>query len=408
MKATPHDGPSDLPAEPAAPSRKRPRGRRQIISKVATEMFAERGFDGTSVGDIAERVGISGGAIYRHFSNKEHILQEILADSFVPFVGLLGEVDAPVTPADRVVHILRRTVEETLADAQVVTVYLRERHRLSGEVRTKLRADGREALRNWHQALHAVLPDLTTDEANLRQRVLNGVQVSLATDSHALPAPQLTDLAVGILTAITLAAPQPRAEEPAANAWVIPRTRRQEILDAAASLFQSRGFHGVGVDDIGTAAGITGPTIYGTYTSKLEILIDACDRSLGRIDTFLRPRLVSAGSAEEAVHAVASGLAHAHLDKPAVFALTSREYEALPPDDRARIMRAADDQVQTCANVVAEASGLGENEARSRVLLATSIVHELARFDDRLVPGATALADLLLIALTAAPGTGPA
>lgn len=49
-------------------------------------------------------------------------------------------------------------------------------------------------------------------------------------------------------------------------------TRDRQILDAAARLFYERGFHGVGVDEIGASIGITGPAIYRHFEGKDEIL----------------------------------------------------------------------------------------------------------------------------------------
>ena len=49
-------------------------------------------------------------------------------------------------------------------------------------------------------------------------------------------------------------------------------TRREEILDAAAGLFADRGYHGVSIDDIGAAVGMSGPGIYRHFASKEDIL----------------------------------------------------------------------------------------------------------------------------------------
>jgi AcrR family transcriptional regulator len=48
--------------------------------------------------------------------------------------------------------------------------------------------------------------------------------------------------------------------------------REQKILDAAAAVFYERGFHGVGVDELGKRAGLSGPTLYRYFSSKDEIL----------------------------------------------------------------------------------------------------------------------------------------
>jgi AcrR family transcriptional regulator len=48
--------------------------------------------------------------------------------------------------------------------------------------------------------------------------------------------------------------------------------REQMILEAAATAFYEKGFHGVGVDELGKRAGLTGPTLYRYFSSKEEIL----------------------------------------------------------------------------------------------------------------------------------------
>jgi AcrR family transcriptional regulator len=59
---------------------------REQIRDVALEMFAERGYDGTSLREIAERLGVTKAAVYYHFKTKEDILVSLLED-------FLGQVD---------------------------------------------------------------------------------------------------------------------------------------------------------------------------------------------------------------------------------------------------------------------------------------------------------------------------
>lgn len=62
------------------------------------------------------------------------------------------------------------------------------------------------------------------------------------------------------------------------------RPRRELLLQAAAELFSAKGFHAVGIDDIGAAAGISGPGVYRHFASKQALLEALCDRAL---DTML-------------------------------------------------------------------------------------------------------------------------
>jgi AcrR family transcriptional regulator len=48
--------------------------------------------------------------------------------------------------------------------------------------------------------------------------------------------------------------------------------RREAILGAAVDLFRRRGFHSVGIDEIGIAAGISGPGVYRHFPSKGAVL----------------------------------------------------------------------------------------------------------------------------------------
>ena len=56
------------------------------------------------------------------------------------------------------------------------------------------------------------------------------------------------------------------------------RVRRDQIIAAATQLFYQHGFAATGIDDIGAAAGITGPGVYRHFAGKDEILIAVLDR----------------------------------------------------------------------------------------------------------------------------------
>ena len=59
------------------------------------------------------------------------------------------------------------------------------------------------------------------------------------------------------------------------------RPRREQLLQSAADLFAAKGYHAVGIDDIGAAAGISGPGVYRHFPSKQAILEALCDRAMG-------------------------------------------------------------------------------------------------------------------------------
>lgn len=61
------------------------------------------------------------------------------------------------------------------------------------------------------------------------------------------------------------------------------RERREKIVDAASELFVANGFHATSIDEIGAAAGITGPGLYRHFAGKDEILLAALDRMWDRL-----------------------------------------------------------------------------------------------------------------------------
>jgi AcrR family transcriptional regulator len=83
-------------------------GTREQIRKLALELFAERGYDATSLREIAERLGITKAAVYYHFKTKEEILASLVADFFAEVDELVSWAQhQPATRATRE-QVLRR------------------------------------------------------------------------------------------------------------------------------------------------------------------------------------------------------------------------------------------------------------------------------------------------------------
>jgi AcrR family transcriptional regulator len=123
---------------------------------------------------------------------------------------------------------------------------------------------------------------------------------------------------------------------------VVPRTRRgrerrEAVLDAAAELFLRHGFHGTSIDDIGAAAGITGPGVYRHVASKDALLMAVLDR----LWEALKPAVRAAGQAppEDALGLLLDAHIGLALDQPAALTLLIREQRHLPADYLANARR---------------------------------------------------------------------
>jgi AcrR family transcriptional regulator len=114
-------------------------------------------------------------------------------------------------------------------------------------------------------------------------------------------------------------------------------TRREQILTAAAELFARHGFHGVGIDEIGAAVGVSGPALYRHFRSK--------DAMLGEMLTSISEILLSGGqerverTTEPAL--LLGELVRFHvdfaLDNPALITVQERNLGNLTEPDRRRV-----------------------------------------------------------------------
>ena len=69
---------------------RRPRGdTRERIQAVALELFAEHGYEKTSLREIAERLGVTKAALYYHFKSKEDIVRSFTEDYFARIDALV-------------------------------------------------------------------------------------------------------------------------------------------------------------------------------------------------------------------------------------------------------------------------------------------------------------------------------
>jgi AcrR family transcriptional regulator len=144
------------------------------------------------------------------------------------------------------------------------------------------------------------------------------------------------------------------------------RSRRDEILDIAVGLFAARGYHGVSMDDIGSAAGVTGPALYHHFAGKEAMLVAALIP--------VSEGLLHGGRERVARHpddarAALTDLIDFHVDfaleNPAVIALHLHELDRLPEEPRRQIRRLQRLYVEEWVGVLATLRpGLDAGEAR--------------------------------------------
>jgi len=111
--------PAPSPPTPLHAARSRPRRKgevtRERILDVAEALFAERGYDGTTLRDVASRVGLRIPSLYNHFGSKESLYAAVLARDVGPVLRLMVELLAQGRDASTAAPELIAVVMDTLA-----------------------------------------------------------------------------------------------------------------------------------------------------------------------------------------------------------------------------------------------------------------------------------------------------
>lgn len=283
---------ADMPAK-----RRRPADRRDTILTVAAANFSANGYRSTRLDTIADEVGISVPALYRHFPNKyalfaatSHRLAEALRAS-------IADVDDALPPTERLSGLLRG-----LIDASV-------ENRGGGLYRWQARflddqdaAFVRDVSIDQHRRIRSAIADVRAElgcspldpaQANAFAAAATSIAGSPSTHRATLPTRQVESILLDAALAM-VTQPDPPASsrvQVRAEGGLAPSSKRELILRQSIPLFAQRGFHEVSVEDIASSVNLPTSGVYRHYESKSAILEAAFwrfgDRMLAAIDNAL-------------------------------------------------------------------------------------------------------------------------
>jgi len=193
---------------------------RQRLLRAALELFTTNGFRSTTTPEIARRAGVAEGTIYRHFSGKEHLLNEVYRAAHRWASGLVTETELPQPPKERLHRIGRRLIEGAERDpaaARMLLLTRDERH---------LDERSRDAAREFR--------------GGLQQVVASGKSDGLV---RAGPA----DLWAAVWLALVAFA----VERVAAGEWTAEQPQTAQLLEAAWDAIKQTGASGNARDSDG-------------------------------------------------------------------------------------------------------------------------------------------------------------
>ena len=121
-------------ADPARTRRGRPGHSLDSLLEIAVAVFNERGYDATSMDELATRLGVTKSAIYHHVSSKVELLRLALDRALDALFAVTEEPGATSGPAiDRLEHVVRGSVRVLTEQLPFVTLLLRVRGNSSVE-----------------------------------------------------------------------------------------------------------------------------------------------------------------------------------------------------------------------------------------------------------------------------------
>lgn len=140
-----HDGSGDTPAP--VPQR---------LLAAATRLFAEQGYDRTSVQEIVEAAGVTKGALYHYFGSKDDLLHEIygrLLRLQTERLDAFADREAPVE--QRLHEAAVDVVVTTIDNFDDAMIFFRSMHQLSPEKQKQVRAERRR----YHERFRALVEE---------------------------------------------------------------------------------------------------------------------------------------------------------------------------------------------------------------------------------------------------------
>ena len=350
--------------------------RRRQLAEEAARQFHRHGFHRVALADVANAVGITAPAVYRHFRNKKALLVgainsgldvvDIALGDDLSLDQLLVSLAGAAVERRDVWALLQRelrhldAVDRAPIEARFAEFVARLASRVQDE---RVDADEGQVALLVTAALAALSSPATHDlglPPKEYRRWLAAAAVAACRSDLPVNSNFPTDVAAEVLTAE-------------------PRSRSDMVLDTAIELFHERGYAGVSLDDIGAAVGMAGPSVYYHFRSKSELLVTAFSHAAQwlAIDREGRRRAAGVGpTLQDVIHQyVDFAVRRRHL-----FGVYVTEVINLPPEAARRIKDALDaDVADWSAALAQQRPALTEAARQVLVYAARSVVNDVVR-----------------------------
>lgn len=147
--------------------------RKDAIVSSAAQLFSRRGYPATGIDEIGAAAGITGPGVYRHFDNKNGVLNEVVRRAVEKVVAGVARVVAEHDDDwDVLDGLVRNMITSVLDDRSGWAVVVREQRHLDPAAKRALARAHRLHLEEWVHALSHARPELTDAEIRV---IVHGV-----------------------------------------------------------------------------------------------------------------------------------------------------------------------------------------------------------------------------------------
>jgi AcrR family transcriptional regulator len=163
--------------------------------------------------------------------------------------------------------------------------------------------------------------------------------------------------------------------------------RRDQLLEAAARLIAERGFLGVRLEDLGAAAGISGPAVYRHFPNKEALLAELLVGISERLFEGGAAVVAQSSGPEEALHALIDFHLDFALGESELIRIQDRDLDKLPAPAKRQVRRAQRQYVELWVTVLRQLNAaLSEADARVQAHATFGLINSTPHSANRLAP----------------------
>ncbi|WP_326673549.1 TetR/AcrR family transcriptional regulator [Streptomyces sp. NBC_01257] len=356
---------------------RRPPDRKARIVSAAAELFRTRGYHNVSLADVATEVGITAPALYRHFRGKPDLLLHVVEST-------VATVAASVAAAPDLDTYLRASAAETQDRRGSAVLWQREARHLPEERRKEQRQVLNGVAEEIGSLIHTARPELSHADQQLLAWAVLAVYGSVSWHRTSLPRRRFEELLYRLAYAAAHCplgtSPAPGTATPPGGYAGLAMSRREEILVEAIRLFDERGFQSVSTDDIGQAAGATGPSIYKHFPTKTDLLVAAVVRGGEQRRAGTARALSGPGTPSETLERLLRSYVDFAVGQSHLIGLLIGELDQLPEKERKAARQTQREYLGLWVRLLDEVRpGLDPAEARITVLAVLTVIDNAAR-----------------------------